>query len=142
MVRDISKKIIEINYKIADLELKKALILSNMCSARSMSIGEDKVQTSHNNCGLEDGFSKISEIEETMSKYSDRLVRLQDKLTRVLREAQMCEIISENAKEVLAKRYIDLKPWDIICNEMAMNYRTIRSIERRAFDKLEKASIT
>lgn len=142
MVKEISKNIIKLNYKLENLELSRATILSNMYSARSMSIGEDKVQTSHNNCGLEDGFSKISEIEETMRKYSDRLVRLQDKLTRVLREAQMREIISENAKEVLAKRYIDLKTWNTICKEMTMNYRTARSIERRAFDKLEKASIT
>ena len=125
--QDIKKELEQIKEKILELQERKT-------SIKSMVISDMNVQTSHNNCTIDDLLIKI---EEMIQKYHEKELELFNKQLDIESSIEKLDTLE---RSVLRYRYIDGLRFEEISCKIKYSYRTVRRIHKRSIEKKKKNS--
>lgn len=92
---------------------------------------EIKVQSSRKFDQHCEAICKISEIEEEIKEIEEELYRRKQVVERAAKDLD-----NEDMVQVIRKRYIELKSWDVIANEIGHSKRWIFELHSKAIRKM------
>lgn len=119
-----------LNERIKDKEDRLNDLKSMYTSTGAIDYSKDRVQTSTSpDAGFTKQVNKIADLEEELRKDIDRLKMLKIKLNHAIEE-----VPDVDCSLVLSKRYILMKTWELIAEEMGYSVTQTHRIHNRGIE--------
>ncbi|SHM95784.1 Sigma-70, region 4 [Anaerosporobacter mobilis DSM 15930] len=114
--------------KILSLQYKKASLIEIMESAKAIKYSD--MPKVHKHTDLSDYIVKLDEL---ITEINYKKQELEEKRL----EIERCIVgLDEKEKQVIRKRYIELRKWGDISKIMSLNIRTVHRVHGRALNKI------
>lgn len=122
------KQAYKLNERIKDKEERIAYLKSSSISVGAIDYSKERVQTSPSgDAPFVHQIMIISELEEKLNKDLNELKRLQSEINKAVDEVK-----DVNCSLLLSKRYILMKTWEQIAEEMNYSVMQIHRIHKKA----------
>ena len=72
------------------------------------------------------------EIQETQEEYDEMIAEMEQRINTVQ---------DSDARDLLSKRYLEFKPWNIVATEMFISKRQAYYIHRKAIESLQSCAV-
>lgn len=119
--------------KIRQKELLAAELKARATSASGMRLKQDIVQTSIDGHKIEEMIIKYSELEAEAQELIFKYTTLRNKIISEIHDLSEARHI-----KILYARYVDLKSYEDISDEMDCSYDHVRRMHRYALNEFEK----
>lgn len=120
--REINEKIEESEYLRAKAEGRKSLKISDMPKGKETKDGSI------------DAVIKLVDLQVYIDARTDELIDLRSTITK-----QIHELKNQRSRTVLAYRYLQQMPWEMISKKLAYDKSSLHHIHRKALKEFEKA---
>ena len=124
------KQIRELDMKIEHLNSMKQELLANMAMPKAVSYDKERVDVSPNSDGM---INMIIRLEELSKKINNQLMEFFELKSKIVN--QIHEIHDYRYIDVLYKRYVEYKSFELIAVEMGYEYQTILNYHGEALLK-------
>ena len=114
--------------KILSLQYKKASLIESVESAKAIEYSD--MPKGHKHTDLSDFIVKLDEL---ISEIDSKKQELEDKRL----EIERCLVeLDDREKQVIRRRYIELRRWEKIAKITGLNIRTVHRVHGRALNKI------